>query len=371
MITADILLSLLAALGKDEVQLNEVRASALQLCLSLLSTDLIDVEVTGTTPSEAIERERERIARDIHDGAAQRIASVLPRLAYITRLLEREKGGLTGMVGETGEAGETGRQVVQRELGRACEVLEEGLDELRHSISALLPPQLEQQSFDAALRALLDDLAFNEPGVEVVYDGDVPAPVPPALEVHIFRFVQEALNNARKHARATRVSVSIRLLTGLLVVEVHDNGVGFDTRQAARTGVVAGISAGVTTGAGDGKAMGVRDRAETGKKSLHFGLREMRERITQAGGRWEVRSTPGMGTLVKAVFPVSKSAIVLTSREREVLRLLVEGLTNRAIAEKLSVSTETVKSHVHHIMQKMGVRDRTQAAVVATKLRLL
>lgn len=368
MITADILLSLLAALGKDEVQLNEVRASALQLCLSLLSTDLIDAEVTGTTPSEAIERERERIARDIHDGAAQRIASVLPRLAYITRLLEREKGGLTGVVGETGE---TGRQVVQRELGRACKVLEEGLDELQHSISALLPPQLEQQNFDAALRALLDDLAFNEPGVEVVYDGDVPAPVPPALEVHIFRFVQEALNNARKHARATRVSVSIRLLTGLLVVEVHDNGVGFDPRQAVRTGVGAGISAGVTTGAGDGKAMGVRDKAETGKKSLHFGLREMRERIMQAGGRWEVRSTPGMGTLVKAVFPVSKSAIVLTSREREVLRLLVEGLTNRAIAEKLSVSIETVKSHVHHIMQKMGVRDRTQAAVVATKLRLL
>lgn len=368
MITGDILLSLLAALGKDEVQLNEVRASALQLCLSLLSTDLIDAEVTGTTPSEAIERERERIARDIHDGAAQRIASVLPRLAYITRLLEREKDGLTGMVGETGE---TGRQVVQRELGRACEVLEEGLDELRHSISALLPPQLEQHSFDAALRSLLDDLAFNEPGVEVVYDGDVPAPVPPALEVHIFRFVQEALNNARKHARATRVSVSIRLLTGLLVVEVHDNGVGFDPRQAVRTGVGAGISAGVTTGAGDGKAMGVRDRAETGETCLHFGLREMRERITQAGGRWEVRSTPGMGTLVKAVFPVSKSAIVLTSREREVLRLLVEGLTNRAIAEKLSVSIETVKSHVHHIMQKMGVRDRTQAAVVATKLRLL
>jgi DNA-binding NarL/FixJ family response regulator len=61
----------------------------------------------------------------------------------------------------------------------------------------------------------------------------------------------------------------------------------------------------------------------------------------------------------------------LTRREREVLQLLVEGATNRIIAQKLSVSIETVKSHVHHIMQKMQVKDRTQAAVVATRQRWL
>ena len=61
----------------------------------------------------------------------------------------------------------------------------------------------------------------------------------------------------------------------------------------------------------------------------------------------------------------------LTNREREVLRLMAEGLTNRAIAEKLSVSTETIKSHVHHIMQKMHVNDRTQAAVLAARQQWL
>ena len=61
----------------------------------------------------------------------------------------------------------------------------------------------------------------------------------------------------------------------------------------------------------------------------------------------------------------------MTKREREVLQLLMRGLTNRAIAEQLSVSVETVKSHVHHIIQKMQVHDRTQAAVEATKQRLL
>lgn len=62
---------------------------------------------------------------------------------------------------------------------------------------------------------------------------------------------------------------------------------------------------------------------------------------------------------------------VLTRREREVLRLMVEGLTNRAIAENLSVSSETVKSHVQHIFCKLQVKDRTQAAVLATKQRWL
>jgi len=58
----------------------------------------------------------------------------------------------------------------------------------------------------------------------------------------------------------------------------------------------------------------------------------------------------------------------LTKREREVLRLLVEGSTNRAIAEALSVSIETVKSHVHHIMQKTGSQSRIEIAVKAVKL---
>jgi DNA-binding CsgD family transcriptional regulator len=66
---------------------------------------------------------------------------------------------------------------------------------------------------------------------------------------------------------------------------------------------------------------------------------------------------------MKAHFPFKELSPVLTRREREVLQLLVEGATNRMIAQKLSVSIETVKSHVHHIMQKMQVKDRTQAAV--------
>src|SRR5581483_5321394 len=102
-----------------------------------------------------------------------------------------------------------------------------------------------------------------------------------------------------------------------------------------------------------------RDALETEQQ---MGLQAMHDRVREAGGTWEIHSTPGAGTTVRARFPLAlrTASIIptpqitsLTSRERDVLRLVIDGLTNRAIAEQLSVSTETVKTHVHHIMQKM------------------
>ncbi len=351
----------------DHFELDEQTRSSLLLCAALLSAYLMEPE-TAISPvdaqkteaaaqpdqvQEAIERERERIARDIHDGAAQQIASVLHRLKFVSRLLERETDAYVP----------ANRELVLHELGRACEVLEMGLNELRTSITSLLPPQLEDQDFDAALRSLLDEFAFHEAGVEVFYENEQPDLVPPALAAPLFRFVQEALHNVCNHAHATRVSVRVRTLPGLLVTEVQDNGVGFDLQQTANKPAMVG--AGV--GAGANSAV---SSEETGSWQ-HFGLRDMRERITQAGGRWQVISIPGEGTTLKAIFPIAKRPFVLTEREREVLQLLAAGLTNRAIAEKLSISLETVKSHVHHIVQKLQVSDRTQAAVVATRLGLL
>jgi len=275
----------------------------------------------------AIDQERSRIAHDIHDGAAQNVAHVIHKLEFVQRVLEKQP------------------QVALREVGRARDILEESLSDLRHGISSLIPIQLEEQGFDAAVQALLENYALNEPGLEISYDIDDPTLLPPSLEPSVFHFIQEALNNVRKHAQASSVAIRIPMLPGLLVVEVSDNGVGFD---------VEGVLSSTASGAGQ-----------------HIGLRTMRERIRQAGGQWEISSKPGAGTIVKAHFSLATSPSALTGREREVLRLLIDGLTNRAIAAKLSISIETVKSHVHHIMQKMQVKDRTQAAVIATKQRWL
>jgi DNA-binding NarL/FixJ family response regulator len=148
-----------------------------------------------------------------------------------------------------------------------------------------------------------------------------------------------------KHAQATRATISIRVLANFLIVEVQDNGVGFQPELVARVAMKS-----------------PRDNGP-----LHLGLRTMRERIREAGGSLEIESDSERGTCVRARFTLVSSAQLLTDREHEVLRLIVAGQTNRDIAEKLSIGLETVKSHVHHIMQKMQVKDRTQAAVLATR----
>lgn len=275
-----------------------------------------------------IDRERERIARDIHDGPAQQIAAVLHRLEYIQRiLLKRPHDAL-------------------REIGRARQSLHEGLQDLRQCITTQIPSQLQQQSLSDALQALKQ---VDGP-LHIVVEVSNLTSIPPALEVPIYRFVQEALNNVRKHAHAQQAVVRVRPLQGLLLAEVNDDGKGFDSKTFLNRGTL-----------------------ETERQ---IGLQAMRDRVREAGGIWEIHSTPGMGTTVRARFPLpthTKPTIpiplvtALTNRERDVLRLVIDGLTNRAIAEQLSVSTETVKTHMHHIMQKMNAKDRTHVAVLATK----
>lgn len=274
---------------------------------------------------EAIDEERNRIARDIHDGAVQQIAHVLHALEYAGRVVERQP------------------DVARQEVLKARESLVESLGSLRQSIASLLPAQLERASIDEALDALLDEFRRAHPAVQVTFEGGKLKNWPPSLEAPVYRVIQEALNNAGKHAQAGKAVVRIQSLTGLLVVQVSDNGVGFDVAQAR------------------GNASG-----EHGGQP-HFGLRSMQERVEQAGGTFALTSDPGKGTSIKAGFPLPALSTTLTQREREVLRLLVAGSTNRVIAGQLFVSVETVKSHMHHIMQKLGVKDRTQAAVLAAR----
>ena len=317
------------------------------ICASLLSGYLTteNPQVAVPTSSEAvspgrteneveaiIDKERERIARDIHDGPAQQIATVLHRLEYIQRILVRQP------------------QAALREIGWARQTLDEGLRDLRQCITTPIPTPLQHQSFAEALHSFIQDDERLHVAIE---SGDLTF-VPPALEVLIYHLVQEALNNARKHAQAQRVVVSLRVSSGLLLVEIRDDGKGFDSETLLS-----------------------RIPDKTDQQSL--GLRAMRDRVREAGGAWEIHSTPGGGTTVRARFPLARQRvptmpsalttqiIPLTNRERDVLRLVIDGQTNCAIAEQLSVSIETVKSHIHHIMQKMNAKDRTHAAVLATK----
>jgi signal transduction histidine kinase/DNA-binding CsgD family transcriptional regulator len=329
-----VLLGVVALILNNENTLSDERGLLLTYMGNVAALLLRNYSVHSRELQLVVEHERTRIAHDIHDGAAQQIGHVLHKLEFIQHILEKQ--ALWPHLSQTALI----------EVERASSILEAGLIDLRHSISSLLPVQLENQDFANALQSLLDEHMINDPALEITYNMDVADVLPATLEASIFRFIQEALTNVRKHALATHVAIHLKMASHALVVEVSDDGVGFQAEAVPA------------------QRMSTLEQSD---EALHLGLRTMRERIQEVGGSLEIQSKANEGTLVRARFPLASSVHLLTSREHEVLRLMVEGLTNRDIAQKLSVSLETVKSHVHHIMQKMQVKDRTQAAVLATR----
>ncbi|MEO7022149.1 MAG: LuxR C-terminal-related transcriptional regulator [Ktedonobacteraceae bacterium] len=319
------LLGVLGIVLVQEPSLSPAQRLILNTACPLITLILLHSDLHVVERQELLEQERGRIAREMHDSVMQDVGHVMQKLEYTQRILEKQP------------------QAALNEVEQARAILDLSLRDLRSGISSLLPAPLEEHEFGEALKSLFYEYSQNLPHLKMIYDVDNLALWPQALQAPVYRFMQEALHNIRKHASASEVRIRIRQVTGLGLVQISDNGQGFALEQARNA------------------------PSNHESVTLHMGLLTMEERVRQAGGVLEIRSKQGAGTTLKARFPLAQTAAMLTKREREVLSLLVDGLTNRAISERLSVSLETVKSHVHHIMQKMHVTDRTQAAVVATR----
>ncbi len=215
----------------------------------------------------AIDNERRRIARDIHDGAAQQFTHVLHKLELIQHILASEPQPSHRV------------PLALMEVERAQNILQAGLADLRSSIATLLPAQLEGQDLGTALRKLLQECILNHPDLKMSDNLDALPPLPSTMQVVVFRFVQEALNNACIHGRATHISINVERQPHALMLAVSDNGAGFQPQAVYTVG-----------------------RANGGR---HLGLRGMRERIEQAGGNLEIESRLGAGTTVRARFPLN------------------------------------------------------------------
>jgi signal transduction histidine kinase len=159
-----------------------------------------------------------------------------------------------------------------REMRRT---LHEAVDRTRRLTFELRPPVLEARGLAAALEDLLAEVGSSA-GFQVALEGDIPR-LAPDIESLAYRTVQELVTNARKHARATRLSVWLRNRRDALDVVVSDDGVGFDR---ARAFAPAGLR-------------------------LNFGLESSGERIRLAGGDFEVETRPGVGTTVRFSIPLA------------------------------------------------------------------
>ena len=204
------------------------------------------------------EQERRRWARELHDETLQELGAL--KLTHDGALVRGDP------------------ELMRRTLEQGAEQLARMIKSLESLITDLRPAVLDQLGIAAALQALIEGTrAAHEIRVDAEIDlaheaGRADSRLTPELEAAVYRVVQEALNNAIKHAAADRVRVSATERGKSLTVVVEDDGSGFDPdRQRGR-----------------------------------FGLVGMRERVLLAGGDLQVESGPGRGTRVVATLPVAR-----------------------------------------------------------------
>jgi two-component system NarL family sensor kinase len=205
------------------------------------------------------EAERGRVSRELHDGVGQSLTALKLQLAILeTEARAHDAPGA-------------------HRLHELVEVADAALQEVRQLSHLLRPQMLDELGLLPTLRWLVRTVR-SRTGLEAELEHEgLEERVDPELETLVFRMVQEALNNAAKHAPGSRVKVTVHADARRVRLRVADDGPGFD--PALRLGPTE-----------DGG----------------FGLRGMRERVQLFAGRFEVQSAPGRGTTLEAVVPLSR-----------------------------------------------------------------
>jgi len=209
--------------------------------------------------------ERQRMAREIHDTLAQGLAGIITQL-------------------QAAEQASDGSAERRRHCAAATRLARESLTEARRSVDALRPSPLERGRLGEALASVAERWsALNTIPVQVHTTGTA-RPLPAEAEVALLRTAQEALANVAKHAAATRVGLTLSYMEDEVVLDVRDDGRGFDP-AVSREPAYAG-AAGHAAPAGG------------------FGLVAMRQRVEGVSGTLRVESEPGAGTAISASVPV-------------------------------------------------------------------
>jgi nitrate/nitrite-specific signal transduction histidine kinase len=200
----------------------------------------------------AMAEERQRLARDLHDSVTQALYGVTLYAEAASRLLS---------AGDTEQAAEN--------LDDLRETAQEALREIRLLIYELRPLILEEQGLVAALGARLESVESRS-GLRTAFEFEERLQqqrLPLDMETGLYRIAQEALNNILKHAHAGEVRVRLLTPDNVVLLEIADDGHGFDPANGAHQG--------------------------------RLGLHTMRERATLLGGRLAIDSRPGDGTRIK------------------------------------------------------------------------
>lgn len=208
---------------------------------------------------ESQERERKRIAREIHDGPAQYIANAMLRIDLCKMIVQRDlQEGLN-------------------ELDDLKKNVKMALREVRGVLFDLRPISLEQLGLDEALREMAN-LISEENGIEVdISTKAMEREIEHILEIAVYRLAQEILNNIKKHSKATKVIIRVEYGVDYVYFMINDNGIGFDIKKAIENAK---------------------------RKGTSYGLIGIFDRVNQLQGKIGIESSPDEGTTYKIKLPV-------------------------------------------------------------------
>jgi signal transduction histidine kinase len=233
-----------------------------------------DLETEKRRIVESQEQARRQLARDLHDGPTQTISSIAMRLNVTRFLLDKD----------VNEA--------KKEIEKVEELARQTTKEIRHMLFTLRPLVLEAEGLIAALNSIAEKMRDTyDQNVEIEIDPIVVDRLESQKQSTIFYIVEEALNNARKHAKAKKILVKVGYLPNnyeIARLAIIDNGSGFDVSDVMGSYEYRGS----------------------------LGMINLQERANLINSMLKVDSEPGKGTRIQVFIPLSDSAQDLLDKEK-------------------------------------------------------
>lgn len=212
--------------------------------------------ILGAEIIEGQEKERQRIARDLHDTTVQNLTAMIHKLEFCQQIVDAD----------------VIRAKIEMQL--MMNTIRETVEGMRQIIYDLRPMSFDDIGFkDTLLRAVEKLQKNSSTKIEFCINGDI-CKMNPAYELTILRIIQEAINNTKKHSQAEKAEITLTYEEKQIVLEIHDNGKGFDF-----------------------------DEKILKQQNSGFGISMMKERVYLLKGQMEIHSEKNKGTDIKVFLP--------------------------------------------------------------------
>ncbi|MDF2959992.1 MAG: two-component system sensor histidine kinase [Paenibacillus sp.] len=245
-------------LGEDEIgrlgeQLNGITKKWEEQVTSLQRLSSNNAQLAQKAKYSAIVEERQRLARELHDAVSQQLFAISMTATAVGRTLDKDF------------------DKAQRQIHLIEEMASVAQSEMRALLLHLRPVHLEGKRLSEGLVELLQELMAKVP-MEITWELAEDIQLPKGIEDHLFRIVQEAMSNALRHSKATRLEVRlIQPSADAIRLLIRDDGVGFDLDE---------------------------------KKHASYGIVTMKERVNEIGGSLNLITAPGKGTRIDIRVPI-------------------------------------------------------------------